>query len=194
MSMVLDHDWFPIALPDNVIVGERSWCYSAFAFVHYCSRRACGVRIGHDTGVYAGTFFDLGPRGQVEIGDFCTLVGAIIATNRRVVIEDYAFLAHEVVLADSMAMTPPRPELSATPEGGAEPPAIVLGQNSWVGVRAVLLAGAKIGEGAIIGAGAVVDFEVPPYAVVAGNPAKIVAWGHERTDEQIAPSEFRKVV
>jgi acetyltransferase-like isoleucine patch superfamily enzyme len=195
VSVVLDHDWFPTALPHNVTIGERSWCYSAFAFVHYCSRRPCGVRIGHDTGIYAGTFFDLGPSGRVEIGNFCTLVGAIIATNRRVVIEDYAFLAHEVVLADSAAMTPPQAELAVVPEADAEPPAIVLGQNSWVGARAVLLAGAKIGQGAIIGAGTVVDFEVPPYAVVAGNPARIVAWAHERNnDQEIAPAPFRQVV
>jgi acetyltransferase-like isoleucine patch superfamily enzyme len=38
----------------------------------------------------------------------------------------------------------------------------------------VLLAGAQIGDGAIVGAGAVVDFEVPPGAVAAGNPARIV--------------------
>jgi acetyltransferase-like isoleucine patch superfamily enzyme len=40
----------------------------------------------------------------------------------------------------------------------------------------VLLPGARLGDGVIVGAGAVVDFEVPPYAVVAGNPARIVSW------------------
>src|SRR5882672_6633285 len=102
----LPHDWFPQPLPANVVIGERSWCYSSFAFLHYQSRRACGVRVGHDSGIYNGTFFDLGPDGEVEIGNFVTLVGAIIATNSRVVIGDYAFLAHEVVLADSFAATP----------------------------------------------------------------------------------------
>jgi acetyltransferase-like isoleucine patch superfamily enzyme len=54
------------------------------------------------------------------------------------------------------------------------PPSIEIGRNAWIGARAVLLAGAQIGDDAIVGAGAVVDFEVPPGAVAAGNPARIV--------------------
>jgi acetyltransferase-like isoleucine patch superfamily enzyme len=163
----LSHDWFPRPLPGNVILGPRTWCYSSFAFSHYQSRRPCGVRVGSDSGIYHGTFFDLGPEGEVEIGNFCTLVGAIISTNGRVVIGDYSFLAHEVVLADSFAARP-----------GPTPPAtgISIGQNCWIGARAVLLSGAMIGQGVIVGAAAVVDFAVPSYAIVAGNPAKIVGW------------------
>jgi acetyltransferase-like isoleucine patch superfamily enzyme len=168
---VLAHDWFPEALPANVVVGERSWVYSSYAFQHYRSRRPCGVRIGHDTGVYDLSCFDLGPDGEVEIGDYCTLVGAIVCSNGRVVIGDYALIAHEVVLADSFAAVPFRTE----PRRGAGPrPAITIGRNVWVCAQAVLLAGADLGEGAIVGAGAVVDFQVPPYAVVAGNPARVV--------------------
>src|SRR5882724_10319747 len=102
----MSHDWFSRPLPANVVLGERSWLYSTFAFLHYRSTRPCGVRVGHDSGIYHGTFFDLGPEGEVEIGNYATLVGAIISTNSRVVIGDYAFLAHEVVLADSFAATP----------------------------------------------------------------------------------------
>ena len=171
----LPHDWFPPPLPANVVLGERSWCYSSFSCLHYRSRRPCGVRVGHDSGIYHGTFFDLGPDGEVEIGNYATLVGAIISTNSRVVIGDYAFLAHEVVLADSFAATPhfAHDPVSRDRESN-ERPAVILGNNCWVGARAVLLSGAIIGEGAILGAGAVVDFEVPPFAVVAGNPARVV--------------------
>jgi acetyltransferase-like isoleucine patch superfamily enzyme len=41
----------------------------------------------------------------------------------------------------------------------------------------------SIGEGAIVGAGAVVDFEIPPFAIVAGNPARIVGWAKERPEQ-----------
>src|SRR5262249_3977046 len=105
MSLSLAQDWVPRPLPPNVVVGRNSWIYSSFAFLHYSSQRPCGVRIGSDSGVYHGSFFELGPEGEVEIGNYCTLVGAIVSTNRRVVIEDYAFLAHEVVLADHFAAT-----------------------------------------------------------------------------------------
>ena len=46
----------------------------------------------------------------------------------------------------------------------------------WIGARAILLPGAKIGEGAIIQAGAVVHGEIPPLAIAGGNPAKIFGW------------------
>ncbi len=176
MSAVhLPHDWFPPPLPANVVLGERSWCYSSFSCLHYRSRRPCGVRVGHDSGIYNGTFFDLGPDGEVEIGNYATLVGAIISTNSRIVIGDYAFLAHEVVLADSFATTPDSASASGRYEAEAcgRSPVIVLEKNCWIGARAVLLSGAVIGEGAIVGAGALVDFEVPPFTVVAGNPARV---------------------
>jgi acetyltransferase-like isoleucine patch superfamily enzyme len=191
MGVRLEHDWFPAPLPDNVVLGERNWLYSSFAFRHYCSRRPVGVRTGDDTGLYPGTFFDLGPQGEVTIGRFCTLVGAIICSNGCVVIGDYVFIAHEVVLADSFAATPydcpqgRNPEAAvvsaARPIAGraCEPTAprrtaIYIGENVWIGARAILLGGARIGEGAIVGAATVVDFEVPPYSLVAGNPARIV--------------------
>jgi acetyltransferase-like isoleucine patch superfamily enzyme len=169
----LDHDWFPRPLPEYVSLGERTWCYSSFAFAHCRSRRPLAVRVGHDTGIYVGTFFDLGPDGEVEIGDFCTLVGAIICTNAKVVISNYAFVAHEVTLADSFAATPGRPVARAATQN---PVMISVGPNCWISARAVLLAGASIGEGAIVGAATVVDFEVPPYAIVAGSPARVVSW------------------
>lgn len=165
----LDHDWFPRPLPSNVSLGEKSWCYSSYSCLHFKSRHPRGVTVGANSGVYHGTFFDLGPEGQVVIGDYCTLVGAIISSNRRVLIGNYTFIAHEVVLADSFAATP-APATSPT----SDAPSIVLGENCWIGARSILLAGAHIGEGAIVGAGAVVDFEVPPFSIAAGNPARLM--------------------
>ena len=52
---------------------------------------------------------------------------------------------------------------------------IVIGDHAWIGVRATLLAGITIGEGAVVMAGAVVTRDVPPYAVVGGVPARVVS-------------------
>jgi acetyltransferase-like isoleucine patch superfamily enzyme len=175
---MLEHDWFPRPLPDNVVIGERSWCYSSYAFLHYRSRRPCGVRVGHHSGIYHGTFFDLGPEGEVEIGNYATLVGAIICTNGRITIGHYAFLAHEVLLSDEFAARPPEAPASQSPiaDLSSRAPVVSVGVNCWIGARAVLLSGCRLGEGAIVGAAATVDFEVPPYAIVAGNPARVVGW------------------
>src|SRR6476660_4104247 len=94
----LAHDWFARSLPAGVEIGSGSWLYSSFAFLHCYSHRPVPVRIGASSGIYVGTHFELGCNGEVEVGNFCTLVGAIIRTDRRVVIEDYSFIAHEVML------------------------------------------------------------------------------------------------
>ena len=46
----------------------------------------------------------------------------------------------------------------------------------WIGADVTLLGGVRIGNGAIIGAGAVVAKDVPPYAVVVGNPARVIKY------------------
>jgi acetyltransferase-like isoleucine patch superfamily enzyme len=161
---VLDHDWFPVPLPEGTVLGERSWLYSAYAFHHSFGT----VWIGPDSGVYHGTHFELGPEGEVEIGRFCTIVGAIIRTNGRVAIGDHTFIAHEVMIVDTPFALPPRGE----PEPAA--PEVRIGSGAWIGARAIILAGARIGDDAIVGAGAVVAGAVPGGATVAGNPARVV--------------------
>lgn len=52
---------------------------------------------------------------------------------------------------------------------------IVVGEDAWVGAGTILLSHCRIGRGAVVAAGAVVSKPVPPYAVVAGIPAKIIA-------------------
>lgn len=49
----------------------------------------------------------------------------------------------------------------------------VIGNDVWIGYGAMILPGARIGNGAIIGAGSVVRGEIPPYAIVTGNPAEV---------------------
>lgn len=49
-----------------------------------------------------------------------------------------------------------------------------IGNDVWIGYRAIILSGVTIGDGAVIGAGSVVTKDVPPYVIVAGNPARVV--------------------
>jgi acetyltransferase-like isoleucine patch superfamily enzyme len=167
MGRHLEGDWFPTSLPDNVYVGSDSWLYSSFAFLHYQSRLPRGVAIGKNSGIYIGTLFDLGSEGSVEIGDFCTIVGAIISSNGHVRIGNYGLIAHEVIIAASSFGRPP---LGSEPKSAE----IIIGNNVWIGMRAVILGGISIGDGAVIGAASVVDFDVPPLSLVAGNPAHVV--------------------
>ena len=58
----------------------------------------------------------------------------------------------------------------------------VIGNDVWIGVNAIILQGITIGDGAIVGSNAVVTHDVPPYAIVAGVPAKIIRY---RFDEEM---------
>lgn len=53
---------------------------------------------------------------------------------------------------------------------------IVVGNDVWIGHRAMIMSGARLGDGVAVGAGAVVAGKVPAYAIVAGNPARVVRY------------------
>jgi len=57
---------------------------------------------------------------------------------------------------------------------------VVIGNDVWIGSHSLLLGGIKIGDGAVIAAGAVVTHDVPDYAVVGGVPAKIIKYRFDR--------------
>lgn len=61
---------------------------------------------------------------------------------------------------------------------------IVIGHDVWLGANALILDGVTVGNGAVVGAGAVVTKNVPPYAIVAGVPAKIIR--HRFSPDEIA--------
>jgi len=61
---------------------------------------------------------------------------------------------------------------------------IIIKDDVWIGERAIILPGVTIGRGAIVGAGAIVTKDVPDYAVVGGNPAKVLKYRNDNQDLQ----------
>lgn len=59
---------------------------------------------------------------------------------------------------------------------------IQIGHDVWIGTKSIILSGVKVGTGAVIGAGSVVTKDVPSFAIVGGNPAKIIKY---RFSEQV---------
>jgi acetyltransferase-like isoleucine patch superfamily enzyme len=53
-------------------------------------------------------------------------------------------------------------------------PKTIIGNDVWIGRSAVILSGVRVANGAVVGAGSIVTKDVPAYAIVAGNPAKII--------------------
>jgi serine acetyltransferase len=60
---------------------------------------------------------------------------------------------------------------------------IIIQNDVWIGAKSTIMSGVKISNGALVGACSVVTKDVPPFAIVAGNPAKVVKYRF--TEEQI---------
>jgi acetyltransferase-like isoleucine patch superfamily enzyme len=107
-----------------------------------------------------------GPVSRVEVSETAGLANVLINTvGGRVVIGDYAFFGHDVLLLtgthDFRATGPdrqvPRIDQDRT---------IVIESGAWIASRAVIIGPCRIGANAVIGCGCVVDFDVPPDTVV----------------------------
>jgi acetyltransferase-like isoleucine patch superfamily enzyme len=134
---------------------------------------------------YLGTMFDLGPRGRVELGEYALVHGARIICDAEVIIGDYALVSWNVLFMDTYRLprgipgrrqalqrVPGHPLRIADGDVPAQP--IRLERNVWIGFEACILPGVTIGEGSIVGAKSVVTQSVPPFTVVAGNPARVI--------------------
>ena len=111
--------------------------------------------------------YHYGPE-RLVIGRYCAVAREtrfiMGAANHRIGLSTFPFPMFGASWADSMDLYADRPVRGDT----------VIGNDVWIGYGAVILPGSRIGDGAIVAAGAVVGGEVPPYGVVAGNPAKLV--------------------
>lgn len=121
------------------------------------------VSLGRRVELYEGVRFNLQSAGaKIEIGDdtFVNYRSEFWATSSIKVGRRCAISAHVVILDDD--------HHSGTP---AAP--VVIGDDVWIGIRATVLRGVIIGDGAIVAAGSVVTRSVPPRTLVAGVPAKV---------------------
>ncbi len=119
-----------------------------------------GVEIG------AGTFL-----GRVRIE-----AEAAVRIGRCVCINDGAW-----ILTASHDVTDPRWGVVRAP--------VIVDDSAWIGMRAIILPGVTVGYGAVVGAGAVVSKDVPPFCVAVGNPARIVP-GRRSAELDYQPTSF----
>lgn len=61
-------------------------------------------------------------------------------------------------------------------QGFTIPKAVIIEDDVWIGARVTILPGVHIGKGSVLGAGSVITADVPPYAVVGGNPARVLKY------------------
>lgn len=112
-------------------------------------------------------------QGKVEVGDYCNFNGMKILGGGSVLIGNYFHSGVECMIISQ----------NHNYEGDSIPyddtyivKKIIIGDCVWFGNRVMVVGNVNIGEGAIIAAGSVVSKDVPPFAIVGGNPAKIIKY------------------
>jgi acetyltransferase-like isoleucine patch superfamily enzyme len=123
-----------------------------------------------------------GDRSRLQIADTAVVNNALFnLSSGRVIVEDYAFFGHNVSILtgthDYRKFGKERQ--AAVPRSGRD---VIVRRGAWIASGAIVLGPAVIGEHAVIAAGSVVETDVPPYAIAAGTPARIV----NRIDERAA--------
>ena len=135
--------------------------------------------IGHGTYAKGPLFLDNAGTDKTSAGDFRHLRAGTDCYLGKNVILDLAApltLGNEVILAAGCLLLTHRDcgnrRMSAYYPREIGP--VTIGDGSWIGAAAVVLAGVSIGECAVVGAGAVVTRDVPPFTVVGGVPAAVI--------------------
>ncbi len=178
--------WDYTSLPKNIRLGADCYLERKDTFKRFRSTWQPGLALGDRVKVYTWTEFNVEPGGIVEVGDDSVLVGAIFMCAQSIRLGQRVIVSYNVTIADS-DFHPRDPELRkqdalANAPGGdrsrrpvvfARP--VVIDDDVWIGIGAIVLKGVRIGRGAHVGAGAVVTRDVPAGATVIGNPARLTA-------------------
>lgn len=163
----------PHAIVESDRIGDHTHIW---AFVHILP----GACIGADCNIFDHTFIE----NDVMVGDRVTIKSGVQLWD-GVTIEDDVFIGPNATFTNDAY---PR---SKQPPGRQSRTLVKKGAS--IGANATILPGVTIGMKAMVGAGAVVTHDVPPYAIVVGNPARIHGYdtpnGRQRTERPLAQGD-----
>ena len=164
----------------KTILGEGSKFYPEATVDNSQSRE--NINIGKNTHI-RGHFLVFKYGGSIKIGNDCYIGdGTRIWSGESITIGNDVLISHNVSIVDTNAHEIDYIERAERykdllkngawdNKGSIITNPIIIKDNAWISFGAIILRGVTIGEGAIVAAGAVVTKDVPPYTIVAGNPA-----------------------
>lgn len=149
-------------IDDDVVIGENAKIWH-FCHVQSGSRIGEGSSLGQN--VYIGSNVYIGKGVKIQNN---------VSVYEGVTVEDDVFLGPSAVFTNDLT---PRAKY---PKGSAKYKLTLVKRGATIGANATIVCGHTIGEYAMVAAGTVVTKDVPPYALVRGNPARVCG----RVDEQ----------
>lgn len=184
----LRYDWYPKAIPENLETGEMVYLDSMYSFACFNSNQPKGFELGFASGNYLHSHFLVGETGTVRIGNYVILEATNVLANAKVIIGDHCMFSWGSYITDTWLneTTFPLKERKQILEklAGSEnrylelpdPKPVIIEDNVWVGFDAVIMPGVRLGKGCVVGCKTVIWEDVPPYAVIVGEPARIVKY------------------
>jgi acetyltransferase-like isoleucine patch superfamily enzyme len=117
----------------------------------YGGEAGVGLRVGNNSSI--GPYGYIGCSGYIEIGD-----NVMISPRVSIYSENHNFSETAVPMI----------------EQGVTRSFVKIEDDCWIAANSVILAGVTVGKGSVVAAGSIVTKDVPPYSVVAGNPAQVI--------------------
>lgn len=186
----------PVARLRLLLVRTLNWLTNylvrfvpSFAFRRWWYRRVLGISFGKHVGVHLGCYVWFYSPGQVRRDGIS--IGSYSRINRNCCLD----LRGGLVIGENVSVSPEVAILTAA-HGVADPEFRVVGKpvviedHVWIGSRAMILGGTTLGRGSVVAAGAIVTRDVPPLAIVAGVPARVVASRPEEATHYLLDSKF----
>ncbi|MGK2849441.1 MAG: acyltransferase [Candidatus Limnocylindrales bacterium] len=142
----------------------------------------CTVTVGEQSMVLARVLFDR-PDGSLTVGARTFVGASTIVIAERIDIGDDVLIAWGCTIVDhdshALRFDDRRRDVVDWLRGAkdwshVEIKPVTIQDKVWIGLNAIIVKGVTLGEGSVVAAGSVVTSDVPPYALVAGNPARVV--------------------
>lgn len=171
--------WFSGFLPYQIAIGgvryykvTKENFYQPEEFLHYGKnvRIEAGVGIAAPERLFLGDDVGISQKCEINAVGGCHLGRACqLGPEVMILTIDHQYVDGQSLPYDSVRLIKP----------------VYVEDYVWIGARALLMPGVRIGEGAIIGMGSVVVQDVPPLAIVAGNPAQVLTYRSKPDFDQL---------
>lgn len=137
----------------------------SYTLRHWFLKKFCGLKIGKESSIHMNCFIT---GTNIEIGNNTVINRQTYLDGRAgLKIGNNVNISHQTLI-QTLTHDPQNPDFSCL----VLP--VTIENDVWIGTRAIILPGVTIGEGAVIGAGAIVTKNIPKHSIAVGNPAKVI--------------------